>query len=137
MPLTAEDYVFALQRAATEGYDFSWYWDFAGGIKNWKDVTEGKADVATLGLQAVDDKTLEVTTDAPKPYLPSVVSLWYPVPKHQCRQVRRRLGDQRRHDHLLRAVQGEELGEVEQLCRCVKNLKLHGPWQAADRHAGR
>jgi oligopeptide transport system substrate-binding protein len=82
-PLTAEDYVFALQRAATTGYDFAWYWDFAGGIKNWKEVTEGKADVATLGLKAVDAETIEVTTNAPKPYLPSVVSLWYPVPKHQ------------------------------------------------------
>lgn len=82
-PLTSTDYVFALQRAATSGYDFSWYWDFAGGIKNWKEVTEGKADVSTLGLKAVDDKTIEVTTNARKPYLPSVVSLWYPVPKHQ------------------------------------------------------
>ena len=82
-PLTAEDYVFALQHAATSGYDFAWYWDFAGGIKNWKEVTEGKADVSTLGIKAVDDKTIEVTTAAPKPYLPSVVSLWYPVPKHQ------------------------------------------------------
>jgi oligopeptide transport system substrate-binding protein len=33
-PLTAEDYVFALQRAASTGYDFGWYWDFAGGIAN-------------------------------------------------------------------------------------------------------
>jgi oligopeptide transport system substrate-binding protein len=82
-PLTAEDFVFALQHAATTGYDFAWYWSFAGGIKNWDDVTAGKADVSTLGLKAVDDKTLEVTTTAPKPYLPSVVSLWYPVPKHQ------------------------------------------------------
>ncbi|MDO8359981.1 MAG: peptide ABC transporter substrate-binding protein [Devosia sp.] len=82
-PLTAEDYVFALQRAATTGYDFAWYWDFAGGIKNWKEVTEGKADVSTLGLKAVDATTIEVTTGAVKPYLPSVVSLWYPVPKHQ------------------------------------------------------
>src|SRR5690606_13504605 len=81
-PLTAEDYVFALQRAATSGYDFAWYWDFAGGIKGCKEVTEGKADVATLGLKAVDDLTIEVTTVAPKPYLPSVTSLWYPVPKH-------------------------------------------------------
>ena len=30
-----------------------------------------------------DATTLEVTTEAPKPHLPSVVSLWYPVPKHQ------------------------------------------------------
>ena len=82
-PLTAEDYVFALQHAATSGYDFAWYWDFAGGIKNWKEVTEGKADASTLGLKAVDDKTIEITSTAPKPYMPGVVSLWYPVPKHQ------------------------------------------------------
>jgi ABC-type oligopeptide transport system substrate-binding subunit len=82
-PVTAGDYVFALQHAATSGYDFAWYWSFAGGIKNWDDVTAGKADVSTLGLGAPDDKTLTVTTAAPKPYLPGVVSLWYPVPKHQ------------------------------------------------------
>ena len=82
-PLKASDYVFALQHAAVSGYDFAWYWDFAGGIKNWKEVTEGKAEATTLGLNAVDDKTLEITSTAPKPYMPSVVSLWYPVPKHQ------------------------------------------------------
>jgi oligopeptide transport system substrate-binding protein len=81
-PLTAEDYVFALQRAATSGYDFAWYWDFAGGIANWAEVTEGTAEVEELGLRAVDDRTIEVTTNAPKPYFPSVTSLWYPVPKH-------------------------------------------------------
>ncbi len=81
-PLTAGDYVFSLQRAATTGYDFAWYWDYAGGIANWAAVTEGTADVATLGIKAVDDLTLEVTTATPKPYLPSVVSLWYAVPKH-------------------------------------------------------
>ena len=38
-PLTAGDYIFALQRAATTGYDFAWYWGYAGGIKNWTPVT--------------------------------------------------------------------------------------------------
>ena len=81
-PLTAEDYVFALQRAATSGYDFAWYWDFAGGIEGWNAVTSGDAEVDTLGIRAVDDLTIEVTTATPRPFLPSVVSLWYPVPKH-------------------------------------------------------
>jgi len=81
-PLTADDYILALTRAATTGYDFAWYWGYAGGIKNWGPVTEGKADVSTLGIKAVDAHTIEVTTEAPKPYLPGVVSLWYPVPKH-------------------------------------------------------
>ena len=31
-PLKASDYIFALQRAATTGYDFAWYWGYAGGI---------------------------------------------------------------------------------------------------------
>ncbi|RVT83497.1 peptide ABC transporter substrate-binding protein [Rhodobacteraceae bacterium CCMM004] len=81
-PLTAEDYVFALTRAATDGYDFAWYWDFAGGIAGWSEVTKGEAEPDTLGIRAVDDRTLELTTTTPRPYLPSVVSLWYPVPKH-------------------------------------------------------
>jgi oligopeptide transport system substrate-binding protein len=89
-PLKASDYLFAMQRAATTGYDFAWYWGYAGGIKNWGPVTEGKADVATLGIKALDDQTLEITTETPKPYLPGVVSLWYPVPKH----VWDKLGDE-------------------------------------------
>ncbi|MDZ4087617.1 MAG: ABC transporter substrate-binding protein, partial [Tabrizicola sp.] len=81
-PLKASDYIFALQRAATTGYDFAWYWGYAGGIANWDPVTKGEADVSTLGIAAPDDQTITVTTSAPKPYLPGVVSLWYPVPKH-------------------------------------------------------
>jgi peptide/nickel transport system substrate-binding protein/oligopeptide transport system substrate-binding protein len=85
-PLTAEDFVFALQRAASTGYDFGWYWSSAAGIAGWDAVAEGTADVSTLGVRAVDDRTIEVTTATPKPYLPSVVSLWYPVPKHMVDQ---------------------------------------------------
>jgi oligopeptide transport system substrate-binding protein len=81
-PLVANDYIFALQRAATTGYDFAWYWGYAGGIANWDAVTKGEADASTLGIKAIDDKTIEVTTATPKQYLPGVVSLWYPVPKH-------------------------------------------------------
>lgn len=82
-PLKASDYVFALKRAATEGYDFGWYWDFAGGLKNWNEVSDGSMDVSELGIRAVSATTLEVETKTVKPYLPSVVSLWYPVPEHQ------------------------------------------------------
>lgn len=85
-PLTAEDFVFALQRAASTGYDFGWYWSSAAGIAGWDAVADGSADVSTLGVRAVDDRTIEVTTATPKPYLPSVVSLWYPVPKHMVDQ---------------------------------------------------
>ncbi len=81
-PLTAHDYVFALRRAATSGYDFAWYWDFAAAIDGWAEVTAGDAGADALGITATDDLTLEVRTVTPKPYLPSVVSLWYAVPEH-------------------------------------------------------
>ena len=109
-PLTAEDYVFALQHAATSGYDFAWYWDFAGGIKNWKEVTEGKADVSTLGLKAVDDKTLEVTSTRAQALSAGRGQPLVPGAQAPVRQVRRRLGDQRRDRRLLRPLHARRAG---------------------------
>ena len=130
VPLTAGDYVFALQRAAKEGYDFNWYWSFAGGIKGWSDVTDKHADPATLGIKAVDDTTLEVTTDAPKSYFPGVASLWYPVPKH----VVDKLGD----DYALKVDTLVASGpfmvktweKSNNTMTLVKNPKYNGPWPA-------
>ncbi len=81
-PLTSHDFVLSLQQAASTGYDFAWYWDFAANIVNWKDVTEGTKPASELAVSALDDKTIQVTTATAKPYLPSVASLWYPIPKH-------------------------------------------------------
>jgi len=129
-PLTAEDYVFALQRAAKQGYDFNWYWSFAGGIKGWSDVTDKQADPSTLGIKAIDATTLEVKTDAPKSYFPGVASLWYPVPKH----VVDKLGD----DYALNVDTLVASGpfmvksweKSNNSMTLAKNPKYTGPWQA-------
>jgi len=81
--LTATDFVFALQRAASEGYDFAWYWQSAAGIKNWNDVQQKKVPVDQLGVKALDDYTIQVETTSPKPYFPGIVSTWFAVPKAQ------------------------------------------------------
>lgn len=81
-PLTAEDYVFALERAVTEGYDFSWYYSWAADIKNWTAVESGELPVSELGVEAIDDHTIQVTTGSPRPYLPSVLVWWYAIPVH-------------------------------------------------------
>lgn len=133
-PLTAGDYIFALQRAATTGYDFAWYWGYAGGIANWDAVTKGEMDVSTLGIKAIDDKTIEVTTSAPKPYLPGVVSLWYPVPKH----VVDKLGDEYAANVDTLVTSGpfllESWEKSNNKMTFVKNPKYTGPWQPqADR----
>ncbi|MBI4921291.1 MAG: peptide ABC transporter substrate-binding protein [Devosia nanyangense] len=129
-PLTAGDYVFALQRAAKGGYDFNWYWSFAGGIKGWSDVTDKGADPSTLGIKAIDDKTLEVTTDAPKSYFPGVASLWYAVPKH----VVDKLGD----DYALNVDTLVSSGpfmvktweKSNNTMTLVKSPTYNGPWPA-------
>jgi oligopeptide transport system substrate-binding protein len=129
-PLTADDYVLAMTRAATTGYDFAWYWGYAGGIKNWKSVTEEKGDPKTLGIKAIDAKTLEVTTETPKPYLPGVVSLWYPVPKH----VYEKLGDEYATDVKTLVTSGPFMVESWEKSNnsmvLVKSPTYTGPWQA-------
>ncbi len=133
-PLTADDYVLSLTRAATTGYDFAWYWGYAGGIKNWKSVTEEKGDPKTLGIKAIDAHTLEVTTETPKPYLPGVVSLWYPVPKH----VFEKLGDEYAANVDTLVTSGPFMVESWEKSNnsmiLVKSPTYKGPWQAqADR----
>ncbi len=129
-PLTAEDYVFSLQRAATTGYDFAWYWDFAGGVAGWSDVTSGEADADALGLRAVDDLTIELTTTTPRPYLPSVVSLWYPVPKH----VWDELGDDYAVNVETLVASGAYMVESweknDNTMTFVPNPEYTGPWPA-------
>lgn len=132
--LKASDYIFALQRAATTGYDFAWYWGYAGGIANWDPVTKGEADVSTLGIAAPDDLTITVTTSAPKPYLPGVVSLWYPVPKH----VWDKSGDEYAANVETMVSSGpfllESWEKSNNKMTFVKNPKYTGPWQPqADR----
>ena len=129
-PLTAGDYIFAMQRAATTGYDFAWYWGYAGGIKNWDEVTKGKADVATLGIAAPDDHTITVTTSSPKPYLPGVVSLWYPVPKH----VWDKVGDEWAANVATLVASGPYMVQAWEKSNnsmtLVKNPTYKGPWPA-------
>lgn len=129
-PLTAEDYVFALTRAATSGYDFAWYWSFAAGIKNWTPVVNGEKDVTQLGLKALDAHTIQITTEAPKPYLPSVVSNWYPVPKAQWDQY----GDDWATSVDTLITSGPfivtDWEKSNNTMTLEKNPEYHGPWEA-------
>lgn len=81
-PITAYDYEFALHRAIEQGYDFAWYWQSAAGIKNWEKVEKGELPLEELGIKALDDYTLVITTATPKPYLLGVLAKLHPVPRH-------------------------------------------------------
>ncbi|WP_090692102.1 peptide ABC transporter substrate-binding protein [Bacillus sp. 166amftsu] len=79
-PVTAKDFVYAWQRlvdpkTAAE-YAFIAYY-----IKNAEAINQGKAEVSTLGVKAVDDYTLEVELERATPYFLNLTAFvsYYPL----------------------------------------------------------
>jgi ABC-type transport system substrate-binding protein len=80
-PVTADDWVFTLQRYARADYDFEWFYSMAG-IVNWDAVVSGDLPPEELGVKKVDDYTWTVTTNQPAPFLvKQFADLWL-APKH-------------------------------------------------------
>jgi peptide/nickel transport system substrate-binding protein/oligopeptide transport system substrate-binding protein len=79
-PVTAHDYVFTFQYQAdpAHAWDFAWFWS---PIKNWDEAVKGEVPVTDIGVRAVDDFTLEFTTEAPAPYLPAQALYARPLSK--------------------------------------------------------
>lgn len=82
-PVTADDFVFAYQRiltpATAANYAYLLY-----PIKNAEAVYTGEADASTLGVEAIDATTLQVTLERSTPYFLEQLSHYtaYPVPRH-------------------------------------------------------
>lgn len=68
-PVTAEDFVFAWQRAVdpATASPYATYLKMAT-MKNAGAIIDGKADKSTLGVKAIDAQTLQVELDASVPY---------------------------------------------------------------------
>lgn len=78
-PLTAEDYAasYRFMVDPANAYDFVWMWQ--GTIKNWTEAVAGEVSVDEVGVRAVDDLTLVIETNGPRPYLPGTVYFWPPL----------------------------------------------------------
>ena len=78
-PLTANDWVATYRWMVdpANGYDFSWLWQ--GIIQNWSEAVSGEVTPDQIGMVAVDDNTLAITTAGPAPYLPSTMFFWPPL----------------------------------------------------------
>ncbi|MBO1581059.1 peptide ABC transporter substrate-binding protein [Bacillus sp. XF8] len=79
-PVTAKDFVFAWQRLV-DPKTAAEYAFIAYPIKNAEAISQGKAEVSTLGVKAVDDYTLEVELDSPVPYFLNLTAFpsYYPL----------------------------------------------------------
>lgn len=83
-PVTAQDFVYAWQRAAdpATASPYSWYVEITQ-IENAGAIISGDAEPSSLGAVAVDDHTLQVTLDQPLPYFPAMMSHATMFPAHQ------------------------------------------------------
>lgn len=78
-PVTANDWVATWQYMATpdSAYDFVWLW--LGVIEGWDEAVAGEISPEEIGMVAVDDLTLAITTQQPFPPLPATFYFWPPM----------------------------------------------------------
>lgn len=83
-PVTAGDFVYGWQRLVdpATASEYAWFAELAN-ITGAPDIVAGKAAPDTLGVKAVDDRTLEVTLTQPTPYFVKMLShsSMFPAPQ--------------------------------------------------------
>jgi len=77
--VTAKDFVYSWRRAVDPktAADYAYYLYF---VKNGEAINGGKAAIDTLGVKAIDDKTLEVTLESAIPFFNEIVAFPTLVP---------------------------------------------------------
>lgn len=86
-PLKASDFVFGFRRLldpkTAARYAFVQY-----VIKNAAQANAGKVPLDQVGVRAPDDRTVEITLEAPTPFLPGLLTHYtaYPIPEHAVRK---------------------------------------------------
>ncbi len=82
-PVTADDFVFSFQRLLNPE-TLAQYASLQYAIKNAEEINAGEAPVETLGVRAIDARTLEMSLAYPAPYLPGLLTHYtaFPIPKH-------------------------------------------------------
>jgi oligopeptide transport system substrate-binding protein len=74
--VTAQDFVYSLERAASPALDSDTALTYLGDIVGIHEYASGNADHVE-GIKALDENTLQITIDAPKPYF--LLKLTYPT----------------------------------------------------------
>jgi oligopeptide transport system substrate-binding protein len=80
--VTANDFIYAWKRTVDPktAADYAYYIYF---IKNGEKINAGEADIDTLGVKALDEKTLEVTLENPCPFFTEIVAFPALVPQRE------------------------------------------------------
>ena len=91
VPVTAGDFVYAFQRILNPA-TLAQYSSLLYPIENAEAVNSGAMPPEAVGVEALDDRTLEIRLEYPAPYLPGLLTHYttFPVPRHIVEEV----GDQ-------------------------------------------
>jgi oligopeptide transport system substrate-binding protein len=81
-PVTADDFVYSFRRLQDPATAAE-YASMLYVLKNGEEVNTGKAKPETLGVRAIDPKTLEVTLKAPTPYFLEMLTHQSTYPVHR------------------------------------------------------
>ena len=83
-PVTAEDFVYAIRRAAdpATASPYSWFVELTA-IENAGAVINGEMDPTELGVEAVDERTVRFTLSSPTPYFPDMTTHTTLFPAHR------------------------------------------------------
>ena len=83
-PITAEDFVYSFRRLADPetAAPYSSYLEDAK-VQGAAEILQGKAKPDTLGVKALDAKTLQFTLTAPVPYFPDMLIQQFTYPVHR------------------------------------------------------
>lgn len=73
--VTAEDYASALRRQATPSNAFVFASDYSN-IKNFSEAQKGEVDASEIGVEVIDENTLQITLTAATPALLSTVDFF-------------------------------------------------------------
>jgi peptide/nickel transport system substrate-binding protein/oligopeptide transport system substrate-binding protein len=81
-PLTAYDWEATFRYAADPEHAWDFAWFYAGVLENWNEAIAGEVPLEELGVHAVDDLTLEITTEVPWPPLPAMMQFSFVMQKN-------------------------------------------------------
>jgi len=86
-PVTADDFVYAYRRILDPKVG-SVYAYMLQLLKNGAPAAAGKASLDTIGVRALDPRTVQLTLEHPAPYLPQILmhQSFYPAPAHALRK---------------------------------------------------
>ena len=86
-PVTANDWVATYQYAADPEHAWDFAWFYSGVLKNGDEAVAGEVPVTERGVKAVDDLTLQFTTNKPFPPLPGMMHFAWPLQAKALKEV--------------------------------------------------